>query len=123
MPSVVVLCNHLQESKPLILENAISDFIKFYRENFTSSMTIKLHLLENHVVPFIKKWRFGLGLYGEQGAESIHPEFNSLKATYAPVKPATKRLKVMLEQHLMKVSPISKTFLPTIKRRKISAGE
>ena len=76
-------------------------------------------MLENHVVQFIKKWGIGLGMYGEQGAESIHPEFNMLKSVYASVKPSSKRLKVMMEQHLMKVSPVVKTYLPVIKKRKV----
>ena len=40
------------------------------------SITPKLHMLEDHVVEFIKRWGKGLGTYGEQGGESIHPTFN-----------------------------------------------
>ena len=31
-------------------------------------MTPKLHILEDHVVPFLEKWGVGLGFWGEHGA-------------------------------------------------------
>ena len=56
--------------------------MKYYREQFpTSTVTPKLHMLEEHIVPWLKKWKVGFGLLGEQGAESIHAHFNSLKRT------------------------------------------
>ena len=61
--------------------------MKFYWAKFpTASITPKLHLLEDHVIKFVKTWRVGFGLLGEQGqAESIHSAFNSLKRVYANV--------------------------------------
>ena len=34
-------------------------------------------MLEDHVTDFVRKWGLGLGVYGEQGGESIHAEFNT----------------------------------------------
>ena len=92
----------------------------FIRSTFPdTSITPKLHMLEDHVVEFIKKWRIGLGMYGEQGAESIHPEFNNLRSTYASVRPESARLKAMLEHHQLKVKPVTKSLTPSVKKRKL----
>ena len=37
-----------------------------------SSISPKMHLLEDHIIPWAKEWHVGFGLLGEQGAESIH---------------------------------------------------
>ena len=39
------------------------------------SLTL-LHMLEDHVCSFLRKWHMGLGFYGEQGIEGIYSEFN-----------------------------------------------
>ena len=58
----------------------------YYREEFPhSTVTPKLHMLEEHLVPWLQKWRVGFGLLGEQGAESIHARFNSLKRKYCGI--------------------------------------
>ena len=45
----------------------------YYRTTFPhASVTPKLHLLEEHMMERIHKWKAGFGLIGEQGAESIH---------------------------------------------------
>eukprot|EP00111_Clytia_hemisphaerica_P014872 TCONS_00043802-protein len=55
------------------LETAIDDLLSFFRETFPDqSITPKLHLLEDHVVPFLRRWSIGFGLYGEQGMEALH---------------------------------------------------
>ena len=33
-------------------------------------------------MPFIERWRYGIGKYGHQGGEEIHPEFNNLTRIY-----------------------------------------
>ena len=44
-----------------------------YREKSPqASILPKMHILEDHVVPWMRRWRIGAGLMGEQGAESIH---------------------------------------------------
>ena len=44
-----------------------------------------MHMLEEHVVPFIRKRKFPLGFFGEQGGESIHHDFVSLAETFSRV--------------------------------------
>jgi hypothetical protein len=54
-------------------EQDISNFMQFYRVNFpNATVTLKIHILESHVVPFLRRWHFGFGYLGEQGIESIH---------------------------------------------------
>ena len=51
-----------------------------------ASITVKMHLLEDHMVPFLRQWNWvGYGLMGEQGAESVHAEFNSLLCRYTNI--------------------------------------
>ncbi|XP_064399209.1 uncharacterized protein LOC135345702 [Halichondria panicea] len=65
-----------------LLGTHISTFMSFYREQFPDASVIpKVHMLETHVVDWLNEWRVGLGLMGEQGAESIHAYFNNIKAS------------------------------------------
>ena len=57
--------------------------MNFYREAFPEATVLpKMHFLEEHVVPWLKKWKIGFGLMGEQGAESIHAYFTYHTALY-----------------------------------------
>ncbi len=85
---------HLPSDWPLILYYVfhmricigtnISDFMAFYWETFPDASVLpKMHMLESHVVPYFKQWGVGLGLMGEQGAESIHAAVNGISRAYA----------------------------------------
>ena len=92
--------------------------MSFYRANFPNeTITPKLHLLEDHAVDFITKWGSSFGIYGEQGAESIHATFNSMKINYRSMHPATERLRAMLKEHYAHVHPKSAALRP--KKRKL----
>ena len=93
--------------------------MSYLREKWpTSSITPKLHMLEDHVVTFIKKWKVGLGLYNEQGGESIHAEFNNIHRMFCRMKPNSRRLLSMLKEHYVRVHPIAKKLKPKIQKRK-----
>lgn len=63
-----------------LTETNIRDFMAFYRETFPETTVLpKMHIMEVHIVPWLKQHRVGLGLMGEQGAESIHAAVNSIK--------------------------------------------
>ena len=83
----------------------------------------KMHMLEEHVIPFLRKWYFPLGFVGEQGGESIHKEFVLLASTFSHVKPATSRLKKMLEEHHLVVHPKNREIIPDNKTRKLKRGQ
>ena len=43
-----------------------------WRVNFPNeTVSPKMHMLEDHIVPFLEKWKLGCGFYGEQGMYSI----------------------------------------------------
>ena len=54
--------------------------MEYYRTEWPNgSIPPKLHMLEDHATDFVEKWKTGFGMYGEQGGESIHNEFNEFK--------------------------------------------
>ena len=48
-----------------------------------------MHMLEAHVVKFIRQHKFPLGFFGEQGGESIHHEFREFADLCTPECEAT----------------------------------
>lgn len=99
------------------------EFFNYFRTAFPSdTITPKLHMLEKHVVKFIKKWKIGLGMYSEQGAESIHPEFNSLLARFKCMPSDEKRIRSIFEEHHRKVRPEAKKLVPETKKRVFKAA-
>ena len=58
----------LTEDDILMIDRSIKNFCEYFREKFpTVRFTLKLHLLEDHAVANLMKYRFGMGLLGEQG--------------------------------------------------------
>ena len=69
-------------------------------------------MLEDHIVPWIKTWKTGCGLMGEQGAESLHAQFNSMERAYNNMRDRVERLKVLLKNHLLQVKPLTQSLVP-----------
>lgn len=93
----------------------------FYRETFPeASILPKMHMLEVHVVPWLRQYGVGLGLMGEQGAESIHAAINSIKKAYTNIPDKVKRLECILHEHHRQVCPTLAKQQPIIKRRKLN---
>lgn len=102
-------------------EKKIKEFMKCYRESFPNATVLpKMHILEEHIVPWLRKWRVGFGLMGEQGAESIHAYFNSLGRTYRGIPDRVDRLKHTMKEHLLHVAPANIAATLEVKRRKRS---
>jgi hypothetical protein len=104
----------------------IESFLNYYRETFpTASVTPKLHMLEDHVVPFLRRWRVGFGFHGEQGAESLHATFNKIRRSYMAIPDRVKRLKCVVKEHHLQVSPTLVALEPHQGRstRKIGGSE
>ena len=80
-------------------------------------------ILEDHVVPWLKEWRVGFGLMGEQGAESIHVYFNSLARTYHSIPQRVDHLRAMMREHSLHSTPTLATERPLVKRRKDNSRE
>ena len=78
----------------------------YYRTTWPDqSVTPRLHMLEDHVVEFVRKWGLGIGIYSEQGGESIHAEFNNLKTQFWHMH-GTKRLQSMMKEHYLRNNPL-----------------
>ena len=70
-----------------------------YRDTFpAATVTPKFHMLEDHVVPFLRLWRVGFGFHGEQGAESLHATFNKITRSYLAIPDRVQRLKCVLKK-------------------------
>ncbi|CAH1248635.1 Hypp8330 [Branchiostoma lanceolatum] len=88
------------------LGTAITAFMTYYREKVPNgSVPIKMHMLEHHVVPCVRKWRFGLGFLGEQGLEQVHALFNNIGRTTSGIADPVAKLNSTLKNHLIGVSP------------------
>ena len=93
----------------------------YYRKTFPSaSITVKIRMLEDHLVPFLRQWNgVGFGLLSEQGAESIHHEFNALMHRFFNIPDPTERLGCILREHHLRCCPINRDAKPQPKRRKV----
>lgn len=89
----------------------------------TRNIGPKLHMLEDHVVDFIRKWHIGLGFYGEQGGEGIHHAFKHMSRSYNGIKNEQDRLKYVMQQHLLTVCPEAQGIKPQKKKRKFKKEE
>ena len=57
-------------------DEAIVSFMNYFRANFPNeNISPKMHLLEEPTVEWVRRYNFGFGMLGEQGAESIHSPF------------------------------------------------
>jgi hypothetical protein len=66
-------------------EMDIKAFIQHCRNTYLqATVTPKLHPLEDHMAPWIRKWGgVGFGVMGDQGAESIHAGYKKGTETSA----------------------------------------
>ena len=78
----------------------------FYRESFPDATVLpKMHILEDHVIPWMRRWHIGAGLMGEQGAESIHAHINRLENQYNGIVNHVDRLKYVVVEHNVESTP------------------
>ena len=77
-------------------------------------------MLEDHVVEFLQHWKSGLGFLGEQGAESIHARFNSIRRNYSNMANRVKQLEFVMRDHFNQVCPdnIVRKPLPAKRKKK-----
>ena len=73
-------------------------------------------MLEDHIIPWIRQWHVGFGLMGEQGAESIHAAFNYDERIYANLANRVERLKSVLQNHYLKITPSNVVLQPPSKK-------
>ncbi|XP_065652982.1 uncharacterized protein LOC124812446 isoform X2 [Hydra vulgaris] len=111
--------NTMTTEKLNLLKKNIEDLMQYFRATFPEiSVTPKLHMLEHHAVPFLKKWGAGFGYNSEQGGESVHMEFNKLKTVYQSIPCPTMQLKSILKCHHQKTNPENMRLRPCLNERK-----
>ena len=96
----------------------MKEFLDYYRENFSASILPKMHLLEDHMADWLKRFHLGAGFMGEQGAESIHAHLNRLQATYSGIPNGVDRLKYIFKMYNIETAPSLQALKPVIQTRK-----
>ena len=100
--------------------------MNFYREKFPhASIFPKMHIMEEHAVSWMRRWRVGAGLMGEQGAESVHAHFMKLERIHHGIASDVDRLKYIpvVKEHLLEAEPSLTCLRPPIKKRKYQTAE
>lgn len=83
-----------------------------------ASILPKMHILEDHVVPWLERWGIGAGLMGEQGAESLHAHVHKLETNFATIPNKVDRLKYIFRMYNLETAPALLSVKPDVKRRK-----
>ena len=108
------------------LDTSIKELVSYYRDAFPEeSITPKLHMLEDHVCSFLRKWGASFGLYGEQCMESLHASMNQLIRSFTSMANKKECLTSVMKEHYMRVNPKSKSkedklFKVRTRKRKIN---
>ena len=107
--SVFAGTSKVTEHDLVALQEDVSTFMRLVRANIVTrqkkTITPKLHLLEHHTLPCMKRFGVALGLLGEQGGELVHHRFNTLKASLQNTAKDTDRLRVLVWQYLASTLP------------------
>ena len=61
-----------------------------------------MHILEDHVIPWLKRWKMGAGI---MGAESIHAHLMRLERIHQGIPNSIERLKYIFKQQMLETSP------------------
>ena len=106
--------NAIQEAR-----KCIDHYMEFYRDTFPNKVIPKMHFLEDHVVPWMQRWKCGMAFHGEQAVESLHAEFNKLQRAACGIKNKTSQLLSMMKSHHLKCSPLIHTYIIPAKKRRV----
>ncbi len=111
--------NYIPPSDLTMIQQKIDIFMDYFRTTFPeASIPVKFHLLEDHVVDWIRRFPFGLGLLGEQGAESVHAQVNRINRMFVTMPSDTKRLQSTVEEQHLKCDPELQALIPPSKKSK-----
>ncbi len=69
-------------------------------------------------MPWMRRWKVGCGIMGEQGAESIHAHLQQLERTYQGISNEVDRLKYIFKKQTLESAPSLTSLRPPIKKRK-----
>lgn len=109
MSELTALALQTEPSDPTVkfLVETHADSSEYFREVFPSeSCPPKLHMLEEHTVPFMRKWKVGLGFMGEQGGEGVHARLNNIRCDIRGLSDDLAILKAVIKSHWIQTSPL-----------------
>ena len=90
----------------------------FYREKFPWATVLpKMHILECHAIPWLKRFHVGAGIIAEQGAESIHALMKAKNKTYEGISNPSKRLSYIVNEHSIATAPSLLALRPPAKKK------
>ena len=96
--------------------------MSFYRAEFPwATILPKMHVMEDHVIPWMKRFHIGAGLMGEQGAESIHARMMKLERDYRGIKDELDSLKYIVHEQALYTAPSLSALWPPTKKRKLDS--
>ena len=99
-----------------IAETKIQAYMDFFRCQFPNTSIIpKQHFLEKHVTARMENWGFGMALHGEQGGEQMHAVINRMRSTAWGIRTDSDRLRNLMTQHLLLVTPDLSVPMPSRK--------
>ena len=110
--------SQIDQSCIATIKTNIDKYMDNYRLHFSNKVIPKQHILEQHCLPFIENHRLGLGLLGEQGGAVIHASISKLERRTMAIRNEKRRLKMIMECHLLQVSPSLQSHVPPTKKRK-----
>ena len=97
----------------------IENFLKEYRSSFHYSTVLpKMHVLEEHTITWLRRFRVGAGLMGEQGAESIHAHLMKLERVYQGIPNEVDRLRYIVKEQMLESAPSLTSLRPIVRKRK-----
>ena len=97
--------NYIPIEDYITIQVDIDSYMDYFRANFPGKVLPKHHILEDHVLQWIKRWGVGMALHGEQGVESVHKTFNRLTLTHNGVRNSLAQLMSIMKEHQTHCSP------------------
>ena len=105
-------------------EKDIEKFLSYYRSTFPSASILpKMHILEDHTIPWFRRHHVGAGLMGEQGAESVHAHIMTLDKRFDGIRDDVDRLKYLFKGQMLESAPSLTQLRPVPKKRKLKDEE
>ena len=104
-------CRPLVDSETNQIKRYVKAYMKFYRLHVPNRVFPKLHFLETHCLEWIEKYPFGMGLFSEQGSESLHAHVRILEIRCHGIPNEEKKMKSVMQKYLYQVSQVWLLFL------------
>ena len=110
-------CDPIHSSDIPQIQLAVDHYMAVYRRHFPDKILPKHHVLEHHCIPFIQRYRFGLGLLGEQGGELLHSTIGKIQKRTQAMKDEACQLQSTMKSHLLQTSKHLQSLIPHKKRK------